>query len=38
MQMHSAGADSAAIRRAIEAKYREHFPTMTPTPPVVPGK
>jgi hypothetical protein len=38
MKMHASGADAAAIRRAIEAKYRSSFPTMTPTPPVDSGK
>jgi hypothetical protein len=38
MQMHSSGADIASIRRAIEAKYRAFFPTMTPTPPVSSGR
>jgi hypothetical protein len=36
MQMYSSGADIAAIRSAIETKYRASFPTMTPTPPVSP--
>jgi hypothetical protein len=34
MQMHASGASAAAIRTAIEAKYRPIYPTMTPTPPV----
>jgi hypothetical protein len=38
MQMYSSGADIAAIRRGIEAKYRAAYPTMTPTPPVMAGK
>jgi hypothetical protein len=32
--MHASGIPLAAIRSTIEAKYRPHFPTMTPTPPV----
>jgi hypothetical protein len=35
MQMHASGAPIASIRSTIEAKYRPHFPTMTPTPPIV---
>ena len=38
MQMYASGADLAAIRRSIEAKYRPSFPTMTPTPPVTGGR
>ena len=34
MQMHSAGASIAAIRDAIDAKYKASFGSMTPTPPV----
>jgi hypothetical protein len=36
--MHAAGIEIAAIRAAIEGKYRSSFPTMTPTPPVTRGK
>jgi len=32
--MHESGAPIASIRSAIETKYRPHFPTMTPTPPI----
>ena len=32
--MYSSGVGVAAIRGAIEAKYRASFPTMTPTPPI----
>jgi hypothetical protein len=34
MQMHQSGMPLASIRATIEARYRPHFPTMTPTPPV----
>jgi len=34
MQGYAAGAALSSIRAAIETKYRPHFPTMTPTPPV----
>jgi hypothetical protein len=34
MQMHEAGTPLTAIRAGIEAKYRPHFPSMTPTPPI----
>jgi hypothetical protein len=34
MQGYSSGASLATIRAGIEGKYRPHFPTMTPTPPV----
>jgi hypothetical protein len=34
MQMYAGGAGIAAIRQAIESKYRASFPTMTPTPPI----
>jgi len=34
MQMHAAGATLSTIRSTIEAEYRPHFPTMTPTPPI----
>jgi hypothetical protein len=34
MQMHASGAPIGAIRATIEAEYRPHFSTMTPTPPV----
>jgi hypothetical protein len=34
MQMNASGAPLTTIRAAIEAKYRPHFPTMTPTPPI----
>ena len=32
--MHEAGTPLPAIRARIEAEYRPHFPTMTPTPPI----
>jgi hypothetical protein len=34
MQMNASGAPLTAIRTAIETKYRPHFATMTPTPPI----
>jgi uncharacterized protein with PCYCGC motif len=34
MQMHANGASVKDIRTAIEAKYRDKYPSMTPTPPV----
>jgi hypothetical protein len=34
MQGYSSGASLPAIRAAIEARYRPHFETMTPTPPI----
>jgi hypothetical protein len=34
MQMRASGAPIATIRGTIEAEYRPHFPTMTPTPPI----
>jgi len=34
MQGYEAGTPLTAIRASIEAKYRPHFPTMTPTPPI----
>jgi len=34
MQMNASGASLPSIRAAIEAEYRPHFPTMTPTPPI----
>jgi hypothetical protein len=34
MQGYQSGTALTAIRAAIEAKYRPHFPTMTPTPPI----
>jgi hypothetical protein len=34
MQGYEAGAPLTAIRAGIEAKYRPHFPTMTPTPAI----
>jgi hypothetical protein len=35
MQGFGRGTPLTAVRAAIEAKYRPHFPTMTPTPPIV---
>jgi hypothetical protein len=32
--MYSSGVGLAAIRVAIETKYRPVYPTMTPTPPI----
>jgi len=32
--MHNSGVPIAAIRSAIEGKYRATYPTMTPTPPI----
>jgi len=34
MQGYQSGVALTAIRAGIEAKYRPHFPTMTPTPPI----
>jgi len=34
MQGYEQGMPLTAIRAGIEAKYRSHFPTMTPTPPI----
>jgi len=34
MQMRESGAPIASIRASIEAEYRPHFQTMTPTPPI----
>jgi hypothetical protein len=34
MQMHESGTPLPSIRATIEARYRPHFPTMTPTPPI----
>jgi hypothetical protein len=34
MQGYHSGVPLSAIRAAIEAEYRPHFPTMTPTPPI----
>jgi len=32
--MNASGTPLKSIRAAIETKYRPHFDTMTPTPPV----
>jgi hypothetical protein len=34
MRRYDEGTPLTAIRAAIEAEYRPHFPTMTPTPPI----
>jgi hypothetical protein len=38
MQMHASGASVSQIRRAVEAKYRPSFASMTPTSPPPPGR
>ena len=35
-RMHGEGSTVAAIRAAVEQKYRAEYPTSTPTPPVMP--
>jgi Protein of unknown function with PCYCGC motif len=34
MQGYASGASLKSIRAAIEARYRPHFESMTPTPPI----
>jgi hypothetical protein len=34
MQGYASGASLTDVRASIEARYRPHFPTMTPTPPI----
>ena len=34
MQGYASGVDLKTIRAGIEAEYRPHFPSMTPTPPI----
>jgi len=34
MQGYSAGMPLTAIRAGIEGRYRPHFSSMTPTPPI----
>jgi hypothetical protein len=34
MQGYQNGMPLAVIRSTIEGRYRPHFPTMTPTPPI----
>jgi hypothetical protein len=34
MQGYQLGRPLKEVRAGIEAKYRPHFPTMTPTPPI----